>query len=435
MKKRGNINAVLVAILFLIIYVPLLFADESGSKEIQQNLTNNGKEKKKTSHPKVNSVLIELEDEYKKGGEEAAKAFAKKNDITIKEGNKIRVVLVIYPISAPENYLNHERGNRASFYRTFLFQYGVEDVKNSGNRLQVEIPIDMIKKIGDEIEGIQTINLPDKRIIEHIKNKPQYEQEGIGNNGCFEVSRYVIEQKKLTKFGPCVEEEYEIDGERVYFINISIPTKMDCPSGCITAHYMGIVENSKITDYPDIREDFLNQKIHSSINQICDVNQPHTKYLVKVNNQYKWKVEFDEVQSYKWQAGFYEFQNRYCILTGYSIIHENDYNLSNLEGKYTELNCDNQEIAKAICLKNLIIRGGSCDSIQRGKNACLYLKADAERKLEICDQIGGDEELIDTCYYSLAIRLKDPNVCHLRQLSTYYDNNCERRIKEFTPQE
>lgn len=376
-------------------------------------------------HPMIMPILKDLEDTYQKGGIEAAKSFSEKKGLKIKAGDKITVILVLKPIPLEEGYgMNYN----SLFDKSRFYLYGVDDVKSSGNRLLTDLPINMINKLANEIEGIQYITLPDQRIIEKLRDNERFEKEGVGNGGCFEVSRFVIEQRKLTKFGRCMEVEYKIDNERIYFVDISIPTNMDCPEGCITVHFKGIVENGKIIDFQDF--DYLKQTVPPSANPICDWGQPYRLSLVKINNQYKWRADFDEIKSFRWKVGFYEYENKYCLLKGYALIGKEDYDLSNLKEQYTNLNCDDQETADAMCLRKQVQGGGTCDNLQSKKNACLYFKANAEKKLEVCNLISNDSELTDMCYYSLALRLKDPNICHIRNWSEWYNNNCEKGIKE-----
>lgn len=377
-----------------------------------------------TEDATILSVLRDLEDAYKKGGMEAARIFSEKNGLKIKAGNKITVILVLKPMPLEEGYGMHYDSH---FNKNRLYIYEVEDIMSSGNRLLTDLPIEMISKVANEIEGIQYVTLPDQRLIENIKDNEKYERERYSNVGCFEVSRFVIEQKKLINLGGCTEVEYNIDNERVYFVDISIHTKMDCPEGCITAHFKGIVENGKIIDFQDF--DYLKQTVYPSANPICDWRQPYKLSLVKINNKYKWRADFDEIKSFKWKVGFYEYENKYCLLEGYALIGKDDYDLSNLKQKYSELNCNDQETANAMCVRKQVRSGGRCDNLQSKKNACLYFEADTEKKLEICNQIINDSELTDMCYYSLALKLKDPNICHMRSWSDWYSGNCERGVK------
>jgi hypothetical protein len=194
----------LFALLFLMVFnltIPAVYAQqplsEMGETErnqkIKQEIERFKKEREKYKHPKVDDVLVEIEEEYKKGGEDAAKRFAagevlkdedgnvitKSEDaykkggvgavkskfghdkrVRIKEGNKIRVVVYLVPESTLD------RAKFESFGGTFghFFEYVFE----------ADIPFDKIKTIADEVEGIQRIELPD------VPVPLSYQSEGLG---------------------------------------------------------------------------------------------------------------------------------------------------------------------------------------------------------------------------------------------------------------
>lgn len=208
-ERSMNRNRIaLFALLFLIVFnilVPTLHAqplsemsEEERNQKIKQEIERVKKEREKYKHPKVAEILVELEEAYKNGAEEAAKRFqagetlkdkegknitsledaekegaeeaaekfAKENDLRIKKGNKIRLTLILKIGFTAETIDN-----------AVLHPYGGEIGKGSGNRLQAEIPIYQIRKIADEVEWIEWIELPSYGV------PLSYSSEGVGLTG------------------------------------------------------------------------------------------------------------------------------------------------------------------------------------------------------------------------------------------------------------
>lgn len=208
-ERSMNKNRItLFPLLFLIIFnilVPVLHAqplsemsEEERNQKIKQEIERVKKEREKYKHPKVAEALVELEEAYKngaeeaakrfqagetlkdkegkpitaleeakkKGAEEAAEKFAKENDLRIKGGNKVEVHLILSPDISAEQ-----------FDKAVLQSYGCEEIYGSGNSLYADVPINMIKKIGDEVEGIASMELPSYGV------PLSYSTEGIGLTG------------------------------------------------------------------------------------------------------------------------------------------------------------------------------------------------------------------------------------------------------------
>lgn len=196
----------LLALLCLIVFnmhVPVLYAQswsemskDEQNKKIKEEIERVRKEKAKYQHPKVDDVLVEIEDEYKKGADDAAKRFAagevlkdedgtvitKSEDaykkggvaavkskfghdrrVKIKEGNKIRVVIYLIPESTLDKAKFEFLG--ATFGHVFDYVF------------EADIPLDKIRKIADEVEGVQRIELPDAPV------PLSYKSEGLGKIG------------------------------------------------------------------------------------------------------------------------------------------------------------------------------------------------------------------------------------------------------------
>lgn len=208
MKHNRILLCVVLFLMILNILVPVLYAQQSlsGMSEEERNqkikdaIQKHREEKEKTGHPKVDPILTDLEDEYKKGSEEsakkfnagevlhdengavitrladaekkgardAAKKFAKKNGRDIKDGNKITVEITLEPGISGE-----------AFDKTLLEPYGIEAIStSSGNYIWADIPIDKIRNIADEVDGIVFIRAPIS-----IPTPDSYRSEGLSKVG------------------------------------------------------------------------------------------------------------------------------------------------------------------------------------------------------------------------------------------------------------
>jgi hypothetical protein len=234
-------------------------------------------------------------------------------------------------------------------------------------------------------------------------------------NDCSTASNYVISQKKLDKVQQCVEKRYTVDKKDIYFVDITYGEPQDCPAGCIYQGYTGLVEGNKITDFPSVTLDLVNDSIATSKSEICSLQKLGDVTLVKVNDIYKWKIAVDQPD------------NTLCTLKG-SILLGSDgmYDYSQIVDSTPALDCENPVTARAACMRKNAISGVSCDTEEQIKNACLYFKASSLSKLAICDQIVNNTDLTDLCYYSLAVKLHDRSICDKRTLGIYYKNNCEQ---------
>lgn len=263
------------------------------------------------------------------------------------------------------------------------------------------------------------------------------EKDIIIDNNSSEICEYVIDQKNLTNVTFCDTQEYFIEDEskKVYFLTIwyelckqPICTGRNlCPDIECRAFHTYILEDSTIIDFPEFREDMLGMTIRNQIGPNCIIGNDLSYYAKKGRDYYLDLVKVND--EYKWKVSFLKEGRPYCMLEGYALIDEDDYDFSGITAKNLEIDCNNKTVAEDMCLIKQGSQGGNCDSLKDLNNACLYMKADSEKKLEICNMINKDEELIDLCYYTLALKLKDINICYLRNWSDYYDLNCEELIK------
>lgn len=237
----------------------------------------------------------------------------------------------------------------------------------------------------------------------------------IVNNSCTAPSNFVISQKKLNKVQNCTEEKYTVDKKDVYFVGITYGEAQDCPAGCFYSGYTGLVEENNIIDFSAVTLESVNNSITIAKSEICSVDNLRNVTLVREDGIYKWKVTID-------QSG-----NTLCAVKGDIFIGADgvaDY--SHIVDSTPALNCENPEEAHAACLRKNVISGVSCNTEQQNKNMCLYFKAKADSKLEICDQIVDDTDTTDLCYYAMAVKLHDRTICDKRNLGMYYKNNCEQ---------
>lgn len=83
MKQKRILLCVVLCLMVFNVLIPVLYAqqplsemsEEERNKKVKDAIGQHRKEKEKTRHPKVSSLLTDLEDEYNKGAEEAAKKF------------------------------------------------------------------------------------------------------------------------------------------------------------------------------------------------------------------------------------------------------------------------------------------------------------------------------------------------------------------------
>ncbi|MDO8446534.1 MAG: hypothetical protein Q7T53_10615 [Deltaproteobacteria bacterium] len=206
MKQNRILLCVVLFLMVFNILVPVLHAqqplsgmsEEERNKKIKDAIEKKRKEIDEKRHPKVDHKLTELEDEYNKGAEEAAKKFnagevlkddngvaitkledaekkgggdtakefAKKRKIRLKE-NKVSVEITL------------EGGLTAdTFDKKALEAYGGEDIGGWGRRLYADIPIDKIRKIADEVEGVAWM-----KALSSVLLIDSYRSEGLSKIG------------------------------------------------------------------------------------------------------------------------------------------------------------------------------------------------------------------------------------------------------------
>ncbi|OGW16425.1 MAG: hypothetical protein A3G93_01240, partial [Nitrospinae bacterium RIFCSPLOWO2_12_FULL_45_22] len=118
---------------------------------------------KKGIHPKLESVLTELQEEYEKNtvtGQE----FAMKRDIRVKDQDKVTVFLI------------SEIGKTTdAIDKKLLRAYGANIIKSADNVLKADVPINRLRQIAD-VKAISYIRLPDRPV-------PLTQSQGVSLTG------------------------------------------------------------------------------------------------------------------------------------------------------------------------------------------------------------------------------------------------------------
>jgi hypothetical protein len=104
---------------------------------------------KENIHPKIEGTLQKLEEEYEKSSV-AAMEYSLSRNIRIDDEKDITV----YLISEPETPVDE----------LTLQPYGAKIIKRADNVSKIKAPINMLKAIADNVEGVSFILLPDKPI-------------------------------------------------------------------------------------------------------------------------------------------------------------------------------------------------------------------------------------------------------------------------------
>jgi len=155
MKKRIFIG--LYAVSYILLSLAVLVSLSSAQS---LNMAFSGKE---TKHPKLESILERLQEEYEKSPM-AAQEFSQERDIRIKD-EKVTV------------FLFSETGRPDAIDKNALQAHGAEIVKQGDSIMKVKVPINRLKQIADNVKGISFIKLPDKPM------PLAYQSEGVSLTG------------------------------------------------------------------------------------------------------------------------------------------------------------------------------------------------------------------------------------------------------------
>ncbi len=122
-------------------------------------------------HPKLQSSLAKLANEYKQGVS-AAQVFAKSRQINMDAQEKITVYLISEP--------------GVSIDEAALRALGVEIIKRADNVAKVKTPVNMLESIADTIDGISFI----KRPVKLMKSAVQSEGVNLTGAAAFHAAGY-----------------------------------------------------------------------------------------------------------------------------------------------------------------------------------------------------------------------------------------------------
>ncbi len=185
-KNRTTLFALLFLLIFNI-HIPIVLAqkpvsemsEEERNQKIKQEIERFKKEKEKYQHPKVTPILLELEEAYKNGSDEAAKRFQAGETLKDKEGKVITTLEDAKKKgaeAATKEFANKNGINSNGisvtvdiflkngvtsdiFDKSRLEAYGcdVEMPAFKSERISASCPIYKIKDIADGIEEINLI--------------------------------------------------------------------------------------------------------------------------------------------------------------------------------------------------------------------------------------------------------------------------------------
>lgn len=248
--------------------------DEEWNRRLREEIEKHQKEKKRAKGSKVTHILRELEEAYKKGGEEGAKKYAKERVLKIKDNNKIKVRIIVDSEPAVETV---ERN---------LVNYGCEIIQVLDKAITVDIPIDRIQEIADAEQNILRIELPSIPV-------PLSESEGVSLTGAdpYILSGFTGANVKVAVidvgFGG-------LDNSIAHGELPSSLIRIDCTAGsCVLASFSG--ENSTTKD-----------GVHgTAVAEIVHDMAPEAQlYLLKIENDDNLKLA-----------------TAYCINNGIKIIN------------------------------------------------------------------------------------------------------------------
>lgn len=130
---------------------------------------------------------------------------------------------------------------------------------------------------------------------------------------CGEVSRYVIDKRRIPKYqiNSCTEETNVVDAEPVTIVDIAYGPGQDCESGCIYKYFSGVVSSNKssIQELPSKAEIYTSIWGREPLNIWRDKqgfrcpqsleNVTHTE-LTKQRGTFGWRLVFDQPYECNW---------------------------------------------------------------------------------------------------------------------------------------
>src|SRR3990172_8752937 len=121
---------------------------------------------KKNMHPKLESILNDLHEEFQTKGMFAAQEFVRKKSISLKDGEEKVTVFLYAEVGKTTKDID----------KTALSEHGAEVIKSTEKIMKVSVPVEKLKEIANNVSGISFIKLPDKPI-------PQTVSEGVSVSG------------------------------------------------------------------------------------------------------------------------------------------------------------------------------------------------------------------------------------------------------------
>lgn len=148
-------------------------------------------------------------------------------------------------------------------------------------------------------------------LTQRLARQSNLETSSISNlvsksDECSKISNFVIKQKKIDDKPSCKEEEYNVGGKSVYFVDISYGPAQDCPAGCFRLNFTGIVDGTQIIEFRKYYNN-ISYDIKKVSGYECSVTFSQEYSLIKEGNEYKWQIFIKD--------------NPYCFCKGYSYTY------------------------------------------------------------------------------------------------------------------
>lgn len=222
----------------------------------------------------------------------------------------------------------------------------------------------------------------------------------------------------------CEEKKTKtVTGEQVTYLEITYGNGMDCPAGCIYSNaYLIVDQKFNIFEVAKKIEKDKSGKIRVDgifANNSC----PYNTYadlvnLEKHSNKYYWALTFNDSEAPQ------EFNNK-CVFNGKVYIGFEDKK--------------NTYYFKKDTITYKVLRNDCSDQDERHKRMCASAYAYMTNSSALCAKVDSETILSNTyytdrnqCYYALAIRNFDANLCNQIINENYRDiiSDCIKAVKD-----
>jgi len=246
---------------------------------------------------------------------------------------------------------------------------------------------------------------------------------GIKTVSCTGSARAAIEAKNLQDIHFCNVENFDIEGEEFDYMSISYGPGMDCPAGCIYAHYEGLVDSEgKVYDFYALPNPFY--ALVSKYGTVCasfDYGKndlPHyQRRIIRDGKTFHWQLVFQNLDAKQTRKDSGYYADYQCIINGkldFLSSSSNYFDDSQLTVRPLYPDCltltDNQK--RGLCLLedarikqdvSLCIKYVSADS-------CYSAVALSALDESLCKNIG-DDYTRGRCYLGIAQEKREVKIC------------------------